>query len=122
MNLIGIGVDMERVERFRHFKNDSRDPFLQRTFTQAELKYCFGEAAPAEHLAGRFAAKEAVMKALADDIHGTVAYNEIEIKQNDKGAPVVALLRSGLSAYDIQVSISHTSEAAVAVVVVMSNR
>lgn len=116
--MIGIGVDIERVERFAHFTNVSEDPFLRRVFTPDELAYCFGLANPAEHLAGRFAAKEAVIKALANVFDDTIAYNEIEIGRGAKGAPTVKITRVKAPAFNIQASISHTSEMAVAFVVI----
>ncbi len=120
-SIVGIGVDIERVERFAHFVNGRNDPFLQRVFTVGELAYCFGQASPAEHLAGRFAAKEAVIKALTNFTNDPVAQSDIEIARNEKGAPIVRLKSGLLPPPNIQISISHTSETAMAFVIVMSN-
>jgi len=118
---IEIGIDIEKVERFCEFQKTERNPFLELTFTVTELSYCFDQARPAEHLAGRFAAKEAVIKALANVTGNAMAHNEIEIERNKKGAPVVTLLQSELPDWDIKVSISHTNDTAVAVAVVIGN-
>lgn len=118
---MGIGIDIEEVERFRRFDKDTKEPFLPRVFTPAELMYCFGEACPAEHLTGRFAAKEAVKKALAKIWDKEIAFNEIGIARDGKGAPLVIIDQPELQALDIELSISHTRDLAVAVVVIISN-
>lgn len=87
---MAIGVDIEDIERF---KGKSQD-FLNRVFTFHELEYCLKFSKPESHLAARFCAKEAVVKALtALDIEG-VSYNEIEVFHNEKQCPQIRILKS----------------------------
>ncbi|MBI4022156.1 MAG: 4'-phosphopantetheinyl transferase superfamily protein, partial [Candidatus Andersenbacteria bacterium] len=62
---IGIGVDMESVARFERFVQRPGHRFLQHAFLQSERYYCFSRLAAAQHLAARWAGKEAVIKALS---------------------------------------------------------
>ena len=59
--MIGIGVDIEKTDRFKKKLKDKR--FLNKIFTQEELNYCFSNKYPEKHLAARFAGKEAMIKA-----------------------------------------------------------
>ena len=81
MKILGIGVDIENVERFRwlNIKNDSR--FLNKIYAKEELKYCFSKKNPAPHLAARFAGKEAVIKAMNGISNKKLSVNDI-IKSN----------------------------------------
>lgn len=114
--MLAVGTDIVRIARL----SQHADPaFLQRSFTAAELESCGGRA---ESLAGRWAAKEAVMKALGAGV-GEVALTDIEIAQEPSGRPQVRLLggaaerarAAGLT--DWQVSISHDGDYAIAAVV-----
>lgn len=114
--MLAVGTDIVRIARL----SDLTSPrFLQRSFTAAERELCGGRA---ESLAGRWAAKEAVMKALGAGV-GEVSLTDIEIAREDSGRPVVVLAgtaaaraqAAGLT--DWQVSISHDGEYAVATVI-----
>jgi holo-[acyl-carrier protein] synthase len=114
-----IGVDLIEIERVRRALE--RYPgFRDRCFTRAEQEYCDGRANPAQHYAARFAAKEAVGKALGSGVLFT--WREVEIRGRPK--PAVAL--SGrtkawadrLGAGAINLSMSHSRELATAVCVV----
>jgi len=100
-----------------------RTPTLrQRLFTPAEQAYADSHADPVPILAGRFAAKEAVMKALEWGI-GSLKFKDIEIRRNSSGAPQVVLHRSALKLQQDAgiaswlLSLSHTDEVALAVVI-----
>ena len=122
--MLHTGIDLIEVERFRSQKPEIRQRFLARVYTDAELAYC-GEND--QHLAGRFAAKEAVSKALGCGI-GEVSWQEIEILDDELGAPVLHLHgkaaeraeRMGLT--DWSVSITHVKEYAAAVAVAIGER
>ena len=122
--MLRTGIDLIEVERFRSQKPEIRQRFLARVYTDAELAYC-GEND--QHLAGRFAAKEAVSKALGCGI-GEVSWQEIEILDDELGAPVLHLYgkaaeraeRMGLT--DWSVSITHVKEYAAAVAVAVGDR
>jgi len=116
MNIIRTGIDMIEVERFRSQSPEIRAHFIQRVFTEAERAYC-GEND--QHLAGRFAAKEAVAKALGTGI-GPVGWQDIEILNDEAGMPVLHLHgeaadraeRLGLAQWSV--SITHLREYAAA--------
>lgn len=107
-----IGIDIEEISRFasRTLKND--DAFLKRIFTERELKYCFSNSNPAQHLTARFCAKEALIKALSDK---KIPLNTIEILNNEGGKPEITVLGLKIEA---QVSLSHCKNYACANVLV----
>ena len=105
-------MDIEDIERF---KGKSQD-FLNRVFTFHELEYCLKFSKPESHLAARFCAKEAVVKALtALDIDG-VSYNEIEVFHNEKQCPQIRILKSLEKNIIFQLSLSHDRSKAIAFV------
>lgn len=91
MAIVGHGVDIIEVDRVRRMLADHGEHFLQRVFTPAEVAYAEREKRQAEVYAGRFAAKEAVMKALGTGWRRGVAFNQIEILQKPSGEPYVLL-------------------------------
>lgn len=107
-----IGIDIVEVERFRLLKRSTLDQFLKNTFSQEERDYClvFKDAAP--HLAGVFAAKEAVQKAMTKKMPHV---SEIEICHEKSGAPYAKV--KGKKAAKLQLSIAHTLSTAVAVAI-----
>lgn len=119
MNILKTGIDLIEVERFRSQKPEIRQRFIERVYTEKEREYC-GEND--QHLAGRFAAKEAVAKALGCGI-GEISWQEIEILNDELGAPVLKLHGKaaeraehlGLTVWSV--SITHLKEYAAAVAV-----
>jgi holo-[acyl-carrier protein] synthase len=117
--MVAVGTDIVRIARLQRNAETLGDTFLRRSFTDRELEICAGRA---ESLAGRWAAKEAVMKALGAGI-GEVALTDIEIDRGDSGRPAVRLSGTaaaragswGLTHWDV--SISHDGEYAIAVAV-----
>ena len=115
----GIGVDVIEVDRIRRATRRWGDGFLSRVFTPAERRHAGVSRTSAERLAGRFAAKEAVMKALGLGWPRMV-WREIEIAGDPRGRPIVRLTgRAALAAAELGVrawfvSISHTRHVAVA--------
>ncbi len=116
MNILRTGIDLIEVSRFTGQPPEIRARFISRIFTEAEQAYCQDQA---QHLAGRFAAKEAVSKALGCGI-GEISWQEIEILNDELGMPVLHLhgnaeLRAkqlGLETWSI--SITHLKEYAAA--------
>src|SRR5438105_15590557 len=104
------GVDILSVERMERAVRRSGEVFLARVFTPAELDYCAGRA---ERLAGRWAAKEAVIKCF-DDTPICFPRHRIEILPAAGGAPRVRLLGGDAEAAAVQVSITHQAGIAVA--------
>lgn len=114
-----VGVDIIEIERIEKVAARWGDRFLKRIYTGAELSICRNRA-PA--LAVRFAAKEAVMKALGTGIKG-VGWREIEVLSNSDGKPLVYLYGRAkkkaeeLGLGELAVSLSHSREYAIASVV-----
>ena len=105
----GIGIDIVEVIRFAAFKKNPQNRFLSNTFSPRELAYCFSFKDPVPHLAGTFAAKEAVFKALGKS---DMTLSALEIKRGKNGKPIV--LVKGHAQKKVFVSISHTKAVAVA--------
>lgn len=113
---LSIGVDIEEVSRFRNKTLEKDRHFLDSVFTKKELEYCFSNGKNAQHLCGKFCAKEAFIKAIAElDI--SIKLNQIEILNTENGKPYFNLPPS-FSNYDCKLSISHTKNNAVAFVIV----
>src|SRR5579859_4321234 len=112
-----VGTDIERIERFIGV----RPSLLQKIFTPAELTYCFARLYPAQHLAARFAAKEALAKAcstLGTMLQSLVDYKYIEITHEPSCPPRVRFLQPRLAHFNAQLSLSHSGEYALAFVLV----
>lgn len=119
MALAGIGVDMLEIARMQHAL-DERPYFIRRLFTEDERMYCEHTARPAEHYAGRFAAREAVLKALGLGFGNGVGIGDVSVVRDDSGRPHALLagraaevaLEQGVR--EVALSISHTHDVAVA--------
>lgn len=112
---MGVGVDIECVDRFKEASNT----FLNKIFTESELAYCFSKVNPAQHLAVRFAGKEAVIKALGSFGRNIVDFKKIEITRNTNGVPFVKL--SDMDDINVKISLSHCKNKAIAFVVITKN-
>ena len=114
-----VGVDIIEIGRIAQTVKRGGDRFLLRTYTEGELAYCRGRA---PQLAARFAAKEAVMKALGTGIRG-VGWRDVEVVRARSGAPSIKLHGRGakvakrLALSQVALSLSHSREYAVASVV-----
>jgi len=119
---LATGVDLIEIARIEEVVARHGKHYLERIFTPAELEYCGKRA---ESLAGRFAAKEAVAKALGSGI-GDISWKEIEISGDEQNAPVLTLHGAaeakakelGLTIWSV--SISHSQSHSVAFVVAIS--
>jgi holo-[acyl-carrier protein] synthase len=114
----GIGVDIETISRFKKSDITGNSSFMKKIFTAAELEYCFSCRTPAQHLAARFAGKEAVIKALASLNRAGLGYKDIEITNNKDGVPVTKIRKSDFNDLEIKLSLSHTRGEAIAFAVV----
>jgi holo-[acyl-carrier protein] synthase len=97
MAIVGVGVDIAEVNRIRHLMERYGERFLRRVFCDEELAYCQQFADPLPHLAARWAAKEAIAKALATGFTQGVTWKSICVVNHFWGEPA-ALLRDGLCA------------------------
>jgi holo-[acyl-carrier protein] synthase len=89
--IAGIGVDIVDVDRVAKLLERYGDRFLRRVFTDAEAKYAMGSANRAERLAGRFAVKEAFLKALGTGKSQGILWRDVETVRGPMGKPVVRL-------------------------------
>lgn len=119
--IIGIGIDITEIEKIA--KNIESEAFQRKVFTPAELKSCGEIKNSSECLAGKFAAKEALMKALGAGIRQEVWFTQIEVLNDESGKPHINVsgeaerLLQQSSAQQVHVSISHSGGMAVAVVI-----
>jgi holo-[acyl-carrier protein] synthase len=116
---VAVGVDIIEIERIRGILERHGERFLQRIFTKQEIQQCRGRVLK---LAGRFAAKEAISKALGTGMQG-ISWQELEVVQLSTGRPSVRLYGNasararelGLSAFDVSISDLALFSVAVAV-------
>ncbi|MGB7921976.1 MAG: holo-ACP synthase [Pyrinomonadaceae bacterium] len=123
--IISIGIDIIEVRRVREVLR--RTPrFVERVFTPRERAYCDARGAAAvvaQHYAARFAAKEAMLKALGTGWSGGIAWQDIEVGQRETGAPFLQFKGRVRELYELtgatatHLSISHTTEHAIAQVI-----
>jgi holo-[acyl-carrier protein] synthase len=124
-HVCGIGIDAVDVERFRRVVA-RRPALVGRLFTDSERAYAARSADPGPRLAARFAAKEAVLKALGVGIGGA-AFREVEVVREDDGSPGLSLsgraasLATGRGVGAWFVSLTHTDALALASVVAVSS-
>lgn len=118
--IIGHGIDLVDCHRIQELADRYGRRFLERIFTPGELNYCLRRKRKWEHLAGRFAAKEAVLKVLGTGWRDRIAWTHIEITNNRSGRPEVRLsgytgeVARKLGLKEIAISISHTKTHAIA--------
>ncbi len=87
----GLGTDLSRVERFRRLLDPAKSAVLERLFTPAELSYSLAKRDPAPHLAARFSAKEAFLKALGLGLRQGMSWQDMEVVRDELGAPSLHL-------------------------------
>jgi len=110
-----IGTDIVSVSRIEKILQQYSDRFKKHVFTDKEKSYCDLKSNPAIHYAGRFAAKEAVKKALySSSIINSIDFADIDIMPGASGAPQVKLSNTDLDNVLVKISISHTDEFATA--------
>ena len=109
--IIGTGVDITEVSRLRHAIEKWGDDFLNRIFTKQELENARKRTTLYQHLAGRFAAKEAVFKARGDI---RLNFKDIEILNDTEGKPHCVILNKSGEKIEVLISISHVKSYAVA--------
>jgi holo-[acyl-carrier protein] synthase len=121
--IIGTGVDITEVPRVRRAVERFGDRFLRRVFTPAEVEYCASKRNNVERLAARFAAKEAALKALGTGLSRGITWRDVEVRRQPGSRPTIAF--SGVAAQyaarlhvkHISLSLSHTEEQAIALVI-----
>ena len=125
MNVLGHGIDVVDIAKIRRWIEDSRDPLIPRCFVQAELDEIGDGIHRIERLAGRFAAKEAVLKAIGTGFGAGVAFTDVVIQGEPGAAPKVRLsggaarAAKALGATAWKLSISHAGGVAMASVLAL---
>jgi holo-[acyl-carrier protein] synthase len=118
---VRVGIDLIEIDRIRRALERHGDSFKRRCFTEAEQVYCDSKPNPPQHYAGRFAAKEAVGKALGSGVYFT--WKEIEIRGRPKPGVYLtgrtAAWAEKVQAGRIELSMTHSRELAAAVAVVV---
>lgn len=113
----GIGVDIEEIGRFKRLIRKKR--FLRRVFSSEEIRYCGKKKNKAQHFAVRFAAKEAVWKAISDHLTRSrdgLTHKDISVRNTPRGKPTIVLPKQFASiSRKILISLSHSRGQAVAV-------
>jgi holo-[acyl-carrier protein] synthase len=123
--ILGSGVDLCEVPRIKASVERFGRRFLDRIYTPHEIAYCQSKANQYERLAARFAAKEAGMKALGTGWHG-VGWKDFEVSNLPSGRPTLKFhgraikIASNLGVVNIALSLTHTAEQAMAVVILES--
>ncbi|MDN3506208.1 MAG: holo-ACP synthase [Simkaniaceae bacterium] len=118
--ILGLGNDIIEIERIKEAHAEHKQAFLNRLFTEKEQSYCLSQNDPHPRLAGRFAAKEAIAKALGCGFGAELSWKEIEILADESGKPVVHLsgeLAARLAGTNLLVTISHCKAYASAVAI-----
>jgi holo-[acyl-carrier protein] synthase len=121
--IVGLGVDISEVDRIREAMARHGQRFLERVFTPAEIAYCNRHRDRAERFAGRFAAKEAAMKALGTGWSNGVRWVDIEVTRMPSGRPTLALhgiagkIGEQLGMRRASLSITHSGNTAFAQVI-----
>ena len=121
--IVGTGIDIAEVPRIRASIERYGERFLQRIYSAGEIRYCDSKANRAERYAARFAAKEAAMKALGTGWSHGVRWRDCEVVRLPGGRPTIAFhgkageIAERLGVKNAALSISHTSEQAIAQVI-----
>jgi holo-[acyl-carrier protein] synthase len=121
--IVGIGIDLAEVARIQRVFEKFGERFVERVLLPEEASYCLSHRRPAPFLAGRFAAKEAVSKALGTGIGERLGWHDIEVRRKESGEPYVILHGKGelllaeKKANVVHLSITHTEVSAAAFVI-----
>ncbi len=127
MNVKGVGTDIIECERIDRMIKRHSDHFVQRVYTEHEIRYCTDRKNADQHFAGRWAAKEAVLKALGTGWISGIAWTDVEVGHAEGGRPII-LLHGGAAKVareqgirDVQISITHCKSHAVAFALALSD-
>jgi holo-[acyl-carrier protein] synthase len=121
--IIGTGVDLVEIDRLRRILEKLKDRFVHRVFTTQEQQYCNAHRDSAPHYAARFAAKEAVFKALGTGWAKGVTWLDVEVRRERQDAPAILLsgeaqrLSESMGVRKVHLSLSHSDQWAIAMVV-----
>lgn len=121
--ILGVGIDNVRSRRMKEMLLKWADRVENRVFDEEELEYSKAKGDPHLHLAARFAAKEALFKALGKGLSEGITWNDVKISNDESGKPHLHLsgraseIARDMGVKSIHVSLSHTEDCAIAIVV-----
>jgi len=124
--ILGIGVDIVEIEKLRLAMIRRGERLRNRAFTPVEIEYCEARANKFQHYSARFAAKEAVFKAIGSGWRDGVSWHDVEVRNQMNGKPTLIIrgrareLADLLGARNYWISLSHTDQYAVAQVILQS--
>lgn len=123
--VIGIGIDIIEIDRIKDSVEKYGDRFLNKIYTKKELEYCLSKKYKYQHLAARFAAKEAVYKALTTGWNKDVGWQNIEISNEPNGMPI-AYLHGKLKKFlsndkNLKISMSHSRDYVTCMAIIYKN-
>ena len=113
MNVVGIGTDIVESLRIAQMIERHQDLFLTRVYTTLEIQYCSARKAATQHYAGRWAAKEAVLKAIGTGWSQGIQWTDVEVRNSEGGAPRIVLagvaadIAAQMGIDEVLISISH---------------
>jgi holo-[acyl-carrier protein] synthase len=122
--ILGIGIDIVEIERIRGVYLRHQERFVNRILTPAEREYVLQHKDPTQRLAGRWAAKEAALKALGTGLSNGIRWQDCEILPDDRGKPILNLHGKALAraqellADTFHVTITHSDSVAMAQVII----
>lgn len=120
--ILGLGSDIVELARLKKAIDRHGLAFIQRVFTKEEIDYCLSFANSLEHFAGRFAAKEAFVKAVGTGFSSQITFKDISIINTSSGKPEVILtskVKEILGSINVYLTISHTQNYAIAVSLIL---
>ncbi len=118
--IIGIGIDIVEIKRIQEAAERFGSRFIQRIFTRGEIAYCESRLNRFQHYAVRFAAKEALLKALGSGLRDGFAWGDIEVINDKLGKPGISgagKMKQILLSSQVHVSLTHTETVGAAVVI-----
>jgi holo-[acyl-carrier protein] synthase len=119
--VLGIGVDIIEIKRIREIIERYGRRFVDKVFTPVEVAYCESKKIPFQHYAARFAAKEAVAKAISTGWRGDFRWKDVEVSNDDLGQPSITLygrLAAHIDRRRIYLSLSHSDNSVIAFVII----
>jgi holo-[acyl-carrier protein] synthase len=124
--VLGVGIDIIEIDRIKESIDKFGDQFLNKVFTKKEIEYSVSKANKYQHFAARFAAKEAIYKALSSDTNKVYSWQDVEIYNEVNGLPKVKLFGS-LKDYlnedkELKISMSHSQNYVTCVAILHSSQ
>ncbi|HSP87215.1 MAG TPA: holo-ACP synthase [Ignavibacteriaceae bacterium] len=120
--VIGIGIDIIEIDRIKQSVDEYGDQYLKKVYTPGELKYCLAKKNKYQHLAARFAAKEAIYKAISSNWDSELSWQDMEIINASNGMPEVKF-KGNLEKFlsndkSLKISMSHSRDYVACVAIV----